>query len=398
MTYGWGYLAQISLTLVLGVESFAVYIAATSLGMVGAYVSMAGVSDLLTRQWPWLVASKANFLATMARFVGPRLLLALVIPCLLAFTLERLNLITPSSDLPFWLIVGIFGLLAVVIDLLGGMLTCLGHPSVHVISSNGMLGIAFFAAAGWTFLDGKPRVDVVLFHITSQVLAIAIILCWLAPALRRALNNVSDTELEHTRPDLHLSAKVTLLHSLEILRAHLPVLLIQAMFHSTLTAAVIASMRFSRAADVMNNLALSQYTRAFVTGPRSDLPKLRSRTQYLCLVMTLIAMGPLAGVIYIICMREGVALSSTSLILGMIVASSLVRQATAIEIWMAKVLFDPGPALKAGLITEILRFSMVTLIAQLGGRLELAVAAMVLCDIVLLVAMLRLSRRSLSHD
>ena len=50
-SYGWAYAAQFALTLAIGVDAFAIYVAATALGMIGGYGSMAGVSDLLTRQW-----------------------------------------------------------------------------------------------------------------------------------------------------------------------------------------------------------------------------------------------------------------------------------------------------------------------------------------------------------
>lgn len=395
-SYGWAYAAQFTLTLILGVDVFAVYVAATALGMVGAYGSMAGVTDLLARQWTWLSARRTHMWGTLMRFVGPRLLLAFVVPALLALVMERQGLIHASGDAPFWLLVGAFGVMTVTVDVCGVLLACLGRPSFHLIVSNGLLGTAFFAASGWTlFADGRP--DVLALHVGAQIVTLTLVGAWLFRCLLRTVHENEMKNLETPeRPDLRMGVTVTAVHMLEILRNHLPILMIQAVFHSALAAAVVASLRFSRSADVMTSLVIAQYTRAIVSGGREALEANHAQAQRLCVVLTGAAMIPLAGMILVLCHREGLGMGPTLFVTGMIAAAGVLRQMTTVEIWIAKVATDPGPALRVGVAVEAIRFAVFALAATFGN-VYAVVAVLVAHDLLLLAAMLNLSKKSHGH-
>ena len=60
---------------------------------------------------------------------------------------------------------------------------------------------------------------------------------------------------------------------------------------------------------------------------------------------------------------------------------------------MSKIVNDPGPALRIGLIVEAIRFLSFALFASFGG-LYASVAALVVCDAALLTAMLRLREKA----
>lgn len=396
-SYGWAYAAQFALMLVLGVDAFAIYVAATALGMLGAYGSMAGVTDLLTRQWIWLSSREANLSRTLVRFVAPRLALAFVAPALLAFVLERQGMIRATGEAELWLMVGVFGILSVTIDLCGVMLACLGRPSFHLVASNGLLGASFFAAAAWAvFGEGIP--DVVMFHIASQASALAIIATWLAVLLKRTLSeNAMKAEHMSSPPSLQLSVTVTAIHVLEIVRAHLPVLLIQATFQSATASALVASFRFSRAADVMSALAVAQYTRAIVSGSWEQAQAHHRRVQRLCLALTLAAMVPIGSMVVTLCMRQSLGLAETLFVAAVIVGSAVIRQTIAIETWMVKVINDPRPALKVGLVIETARFAAFATVAFMGN-LYAAVAVLLVSDIMLLAVMLKLGKRANRHE
>jgi hypothetical protein len=395
-SYGWAYASQFALTMVLGVDAFAIYAAATALGMLGAYGSMAGVTDLLTRQWTWLASRKANLTRTLIRFVAPRLALAFLAPAALTFIMERLGLIRATGTTEFFLLVGGFGLLSVTIDLCGVLLACLGRPSFHVITSNGLLGASFFSAAGWAmFGDGHP--DAVVFQVGSQMIALAVIATWLAVLMGRALReNAADAEVASSPANLRLGVTVTAVHVLEIVRAHLPTLLIQAAFQSATASAMVASLRFSRAADVMSVLAVAQHTRAIVSGSREEAQAHYRRAQNLCLTLTLFAMVPIGTVVVTLCLRENLGLGPTAFVTAMIVGSAVIRQFTSIQIWMAKVVNDPSPALRIGLLIEAGRFAGFAMVAA-TGNLYAAVAVLVASDALLLVAMLNLGKKTLRH-
>lgn len=392
-SYGWAYAAQFALTLVLGVEAFAVYVAATALGMLGAYGAMAGVTDLLTRQWGWLSARRSHLTSTLIRFVAPRLTLAFLAPAVLALALERAGLIQSSGVAWFWLLVGTFGLLSVTIDVAGVLLACLGRPSFHLITANGLLGLSFFAAAAWALMEGG-RPDVVLFHVLAQLAALGIILTWLWRLMSRAVaENEASLATPPERPDLRMGVTVTSVHVLEILRNHLPILAIQAAFQNPVGAALVASLRFSRAADVMGVLAIAQYTRAFLAGEQSDFAVTRRRAQGLCMGLTTAAMLPIAGVVVVLCGREGLDPATTAFIATVVVGSGVLRQLTTIEIWIAKVLTDPAPALRIGVLVEISRFAVFGAMALWAG-LGAAALALVAHDALLLAAMLKLGQKA----
>ena len=331
VSYGWAYAAQFALTLVLGVDVFAVYVAATALGMLGGYGAMAGATDLLTRQWPWLISRRINLTRTMLRFVLPRVGLAFVVPAGLAFALERLGFIQSSGVESFWLLVGVFGALTVVVDVWGVLLACLGRPSFHLIVSNGLLGLSFFLACGFALARGD-RPDVVLFHVVSQVVALGVITAWLGRLLWRATAEAEAAgNPEPERPDLRMGVTVTAVHVLEIARAHLPVILIQAAFHSALASAVVAGLRFSRAAGVMSNLAIAQHTRSVVTGGPHAVEAARRGAHRLCLVLTGVALAPITVVVVVLCGRQGLGLGETAFVAAVIVTGALLRQGATIE-------------------------------------------------------------------
>lgn len=392
-SYGWAYVAQFVLTLTIGVDRFAVYVAATALGMMGAYGAMAGVSDILTRQWVWLTARRAHLWHTLLRFVIPRLLLAFAVPAVLATVLERYGWIQPSGAANFWLLVGGFGLLSVTIDLCGVMLACLGRPSLQVIVSNGLLGASFFTAAIMARFGHGLQPDVVLFHVAAQVAALVIVATELFRNMKQVLHvNERAAVPSSGRPGARISVTVTGVHALEILRAHLPILLIQGVFQSAAASALVASIRFSRAVDVMSVLAIAQNTRDIISGGPMEIANGHRRARRLCLLLATAAMIPVIGVVTILCHKAGLAWDAILLTLVLVATSSIIRQVTAIEIWMSKVVKDPAPALRAGVTIEILRFLSFALVAALGG-LYASVATMVLCDAILLIAMLRLSRK-----
>ena len=396
-SYGWGYAAQFALTLALGVNHFAAYVAATALGMMAAYTSMAGVSDLLARQWSWLSSSRERLVSALVRLVAPRLILAFAAPALLAALLEHNGLIETFDQAAFWLVVGTFGILSVLIDLCGVMLACLGRPSFHIIVSNGLLGTSFFIAVGLSFANPGFRPDLVLFHVGSQVAALMIVIAYLVPALKATLAaNATSSAPSRAPLGLQMGVMVTAVHILEIARAHLPVLLIQASFQSTIAAALVSSLRFSRAADVMSTLAIAQYTKAIIHEPREGVRTFHAKAQRLCLALTLAATLPIAAVIIVLCQREGLPVAITASIAGLVILSCVLRQITAIEIWIAKVVADPAPALGIGLAIECIRFATFFAIVAANGGVFLAVAALVMCDGALLLAMLRLGRNARS--
>lgn len=146
----------------------------------------------------------------------------------------------------------------------------------------------------------------------------------------------------------------------------------------------------------MGTLAIAQYTRSIVSGGGQGIEASHDRARRLALGLALVATFPVVIVVVVICLKGSLSLASTTYIAGVIAASAIVRQVTAVEIWMAKVAYRPGPALRVGVALEMVRFCAFVLIA-LTGNIYVAVLGLLACDVLLLGMMLKLGKKSRHH-
>lgn len=390
-SYGWAYAAQFLLTLALGLEAFAAYVTATALAMLLAYSSMAGVSDIMTRKWPEFSVDRVQFISAVRRFLIPRLIGTLIFTGLISYIILSYGFADDNGSQSLWVFIALFGLLAVSIDLIGAVLACLGKPSAHAIVSNGLLGAAFFAGSIYAWSIGTISVNVILLHIFAQIAALILISGYLLLSIRDHYRSVNPHKFTYnTGEKRRFSGTVTLIHVIEISRAHLPVLLLQAAFQSAVSVALITSIRFSRAADVMSVLAIAQYTKRIISD--RDVARGHVMIRRLCLILTSFAMVPLGIMIGYLCKSSGLDWETSILITSIVLASGILRQFIAVEVWMSKIVFNPINALKVNVSVEAFRLLLFFAVSTTGSVFA-SVLTFVLADILLIVLMLNLTSK-----